>query len=268
LILADTHCHLNFEIFREDLEAVLDRASRQGVCPILIPAIDLKTSERALQICDQYPNLFAAVGVHPGEAGGWTAQTQRALESFLAHPKVVAIGEIGLDYYHMHHPIELQKEVFKAQLQLAMDHDLPVIIHSRSAASDVWALLSSWYENLITQRKSIAQRPGVFHSYDGKIDLAKEAVEKKFFIGMDGPVTYPKSQIQQEILSLIPVQNILLETDSPFLTPLPHRGKRNEPSFLLYIAAKIAHFSNMSLQKVAAITSQNANSLFAWETFD
>jgi TatD DNase family protein len=264
LNLADTHCHLNFDVFKNDIDDVLDRAWEQGIKRILIPAIDLATCEEVLSLCDRSPNLFAAIGIHPNEANQWTSKSIKMLESFLHHPKVVAVGEIGLDYYRMRSPISIQKEVFEAQLEIALEYDLPVIVHSRKAAEDAMALLTRWQTNLITHNKTIAKRPGVLHSYDGKIDLAKQAAGNNFFIGVDGPVTFPKSQVQQEILNSIPPTKFLLETDAPFLTPIPHRGKRNEPSYIRFIAAKIAELKKVSLQDIAVITSQNAETLFAW----
>jgi TatD DNase family protein len=267
LNLVDTHCHLEFDVFKNDLDDVLERAWQQGLDRILIPAVDVESCKQAIQLCEKYPKLYAAIGVHPNEVCQWTPQTIHILESFILHPKVVAVGEIGLDYFHMRNPISTQIEVFKAQLELACEYDLPVIIHSRQAAAEVWNTLSEWQTNLTNQSKSTARRPGVLHSYDGKIDLAKEAAEKNFFIGVGGPVTFPKSQIQQEIITSIPLQNLLLETDAPFLTPIPFRGKRNEPSYITFIAARIAEVIKMPLQDITTITSQNANSLFAWGAF-
>jgi TatD DNase family protein len=264
LNLADTHCHLQFDVFKNDLDDVLERAWQQGLNRILIPAVDLETCEQAIQLCDKYSELYAAIGVHPNDASKWTPQTIRILESLIHHPKVVAVGEIGLDYFHMRNPISIQIEIFQTQLELALEYDLPVIIHSRQAATDVWNILSEWQSDLANQSKSTAKRPGVLHSYDGKIELAKEAVEKNFFIGVGGPVTFPKSQIHQEIVTSIPLQNLLLETDAPFLTPIPFRGKRNEPSYITVIAARISEVIKLPLQDITTITSQNANSLFAW----
>lgn len=266
--LTDTHCHLNLEHYRDDLEDVLNRAWDAGVDRILIPGTNLESSRTAVQLADAHPNLFAAVGVHPNEATSWDAQTGQQLAELAGHPKVVAIGEIGLDYYRQYAPHDLQNEIFRKQLDLATKTNLPVIIHSRESLSDLWPILSSWQSNLVQGGSSLAEKPGVLHSYDGDLETARKAVESRFFIGVTGPVTFQNARVRQEIVRNLPLEALLTETDSPYLTPHPFRGRRNEPEFVLFVAEKLADLHHLPLEGVADITSKNADGLFSWRATD
>ena len=263
--LIDTHCHLNFNLFQNDLENVLERAWKIGIERILIPGIDLETSRRAIELCEHYPNLYSAIGIHPSEALSWDQSCLDQLVELAKHPKVVAIGEIGLDYYRDLSPRDLQIEVFQAQLGLASDLEKPVIIHNRQAIDDVWPMLNEWYLELSKKDKSITKRPGILHSYEGTIELGLKAVQLNFAIGIGGPVTFRNASERQLLASTIPLSGIVLETDAPFLTPHPHRGERNEPAYILLIAEKIADLNHKSLDQIAEITSKNADRLFEWE---
>jgi TatD DNase family protein len=262
--LIDTHCHLNLNLFQNDLANVLERAWDNGIEQILIPGIDLETSRRAVELCEIYPNLFSAVGIHPSEALSWDKYSLSQLIEMAKHPKVVAIGEIGLDYYRDRAPRDLQIEVFEAQLNLAADLEKPVVIHNRQAIEAIWPRLINWQTELNRKENPIARRPGVLHSYEGNIELALEAIQLNFSIGIGGPVTFRNAPERQRLASLIPLTGLVLETDAPFLTPHPHRGERNEPSYITLIAEKIAGLNNKPLEQVAEITSNNADRLFAW----
>jgi TatD DNase family protein len=262
--LTDTHCHLNLNTFQEDLAAVLERAEECGVTRILVPGIDLPTSRLAVEIDDRYPWIYAAVGIHPSEALAWDEDILMEFQELAHHPKVVAIGEIGLDYYRDHAPRELQRKVFRQQLELALDAGLPVSIHNRSAFSDLWAELSDWLEIMRQNGSDLITHPGVLHSFDGDLIQASLAVESGFFLGISGPVTFPNAREKQELVKGFPLSTLLVETDSPYLSPKPYRGRRNEPAYTRFIVEKIADLRQMEYSGVAQETAINAARLFAW----
>ncbi len=287
-MLTDTHCHLDFNKFDEDRDAVIQRASEAGVTRILVPALDLESSHAVVRLATTHPNIYAAVGFHPTDLDKWDEHSIEGLrELILPHPesfsrrergwgegKIVAIGEIGLDYYWIKEPEKrgFQQEVLKLQLKLAQEVNKPVIIHMREendawfgqASVDLLEILSEWQQELHAQDHPLAKQPGVLHSYNGNLETAQKAMELNFLIGVTGPVTYKNAQVKREIVKQIPLTNLLIETDAPFLTPVPHRGKRNEPAFVAYIADKIAEVHMTNLEQVAEITTQNANQLFGW----
>src|SRR5688572_7571535 len=285
-MLTDTHCHLDFNKFDEDRDAVIQRASEAGVTRILVPALDLESSYAAVSLADAHPNIYAAVGFHPTDLEKWNENSIESLRE-LIHPnsspngrgtqgegKIVAVGEIGLDYYWVKEPEKraFQHEVLKQQLKLAKEVNKPVIIHMREeddawfgqASVDLLDILSEWQQELHTQDHPLAKQPGVLHSYNGNLETAQKAIDLNFLIGITGPVTYKNAQVKREIVKQIPLAKLLIETDAPFLTPVPHRGKRNEPAFVAYIADKIAEVHMTNLEQVAEITTQNANQLFGW----
>ena len=262
--LTDTHCHLNLTTFQDDLADVLERAQESGVNRILIPGIDLATSRLAVDIAERYPQVYAAVGVHPSEAIAWDDSTLLELENLAHHPRVVAIGEIGLDYYRDHAPRDLQRKIFHEQLELAFDAGLPVSIHNRLAFDDLWTELSGWQEGMRAQNSALAALPGVLHSFDGTISQGIQAMQNGFFLGISGPVTFKNAHARQALVKEIPISAILIETDAPFLSPDPYRGRRNEPAYTGYIVKKIAALHQMEFDAVAQETAINAARLFAW----
>jgi len=263
-LLTDTHCHLNLNMFQEDLESILERAWACGLSRILIPGIDLETSRSAVAMADRHPSIYAAVGVHPGDASTWDEQTLPALRELAQHPKVVGIGEIGLDYYRDRSPRPLQREVFRAQLALAGELGLPVVVHNRESTDDLWVELSAWQAELSQNNAPLAQRPGVLHSFDGSLAFAQQVISKHFFIGISGPVTYKNAQERQSTVAGLPLDHLLIETDAPYLTPHPHRGKRNEPAYVALVAEKIAALHGVALEQVHQTTWDNAAKLFRW----
>jgi TatD DNase family protein len=267
-VLADTHCHLYFDVFKDDLADVLERAWQNGLTRILIPGIDLETSRQAVELSESHPYLLAAVGVHPNDALSWDDGTLKQLTDLAHHPKVVAIGEIGLDYYRDRAARDLQVQVFQSQLELARGLNLPVIIHNRQAEGDLWPILKVWQENLEIQNSPLAKRPGVFHSYNGDSHLAESAVQHNFLLGISGPVTFKNAPALQDLVTHLPLESLLLETDAPFLTPHPYRGRRNEPAHIAEIAAKIAALQQQPEDIIAEQTSQNADRLFQWRALD
>ncbi len=274
-MLTDTHCHLDFNKFDEDREAVIQRARESGVTRILIPALELESSKAVIQLANSNPSLFAAIGFHPTDLDGWDDTAIENLRQLAnSAKKVIAIGEIGLDYYWIKESKKQaqQREVLQQQLKLAQDVNLPVIIHMREendawfgqASIDLLEILTKWQNLLRIQEHPLANKPGVLHSYNGNLETAHKAIEHNFYIGVTGPVTYKNAEEKRRIIRQLPLERLLIETDAPFLTPVPHRGKRNEPAFVSHIADKIAEIHMTTREQVAEITSDNAKNLFGW----
>jgi TatD DNase family protein len=271
-VLTDTHCHLDFEKFDGDRQDVLARAWEAGLTRILIPGLDLRSSLHAVKLAESHPNLFAAIGVHPNDSLTWDAQTIPALRELSISQKVVAIGEIGLDYFWDTAPHDHQKKVLREQLALAAELQLPVVIHLREkgdtsdgdCARDMIQILEEWTNQLLVEKNPLTERPGVLHSFSGILQTAQKAISMNFFIGVTGPVTYKKAVERQALVASLPLERILIETDAPFLSPVPKRGNRNEPAYVAFIADKIADIHSTSREQVAEISSSNAVRLFSW----
>ena len=270
-MLADTHCHLNFESFDTDRPAVVARAQAAGITRILNPGVDLSSSQSAVMIAGAFEPVFAAVGVHPNDAQTWSQTSLTQLNTLARQPKVVAIGEIGLDYYWDRTPISLQRVILEQQLDLASELGLPVIIHVRDkspddmpAMRDALSILTNWTSGLNNKNPALAQRPGVLHSFSGDTSAALNANRLNFRIGITGPITYKKADRLREVAASVPENLLLIETDAPFLTPHPHRGERNEPALVRYVAEKIASIRQKDTETIIEITSLNAERLFRW----
>lgn len=263
-MLVDTHCHLDFYRFDEDRDQVISRAGQAGVIKLLNPGITVESSNAALKLADRHPEVYAAVGVHPNDGSSWNKDTISLLRELASHPKVLAIGEIGLDYYRDYTPRQLQRQIFQEQLALAAELNLPVIIHSRDAMSDVLEILAGWQKSLQDSGSELAERPGVLHSFSGDEQEAKRTCELNFLIGITGPVTFNNATSLQKLVTSQPLSSILIETDAPFLTPHPFRGKRNEPARVKLVAEKIAQLHQEAYNTVAKITTGNAARLFGW----
>jgi TatD DNase family protein len=261
-ILVDTHCHLDFDAFDEDRDEVLARASQAGVVMVLNPAIDVESSQRIVGLAEQHKNLFAAVGVHPSSSRSWQPESAQRLKDLARHPKVRAIGEIGLDYYRDSAPPEMQKEVLAQQLMLAAETELPVIIHNREASADLMEVLTAWQQDLAKNGSPLGERPGVLHSFAAHPDIAEQAMAHNFYIGFTGPVTFKNAADLQRVAAEIPLERMLVETDSPFLSPHPLRGQRNEPSRVKLVAEKLAEIKGVPFEELAARTTANARALF------
>lgn len=254
-MLVDTHCHLDFESFDEDRDQVVARAAEAGVTRIVVPAIDLDNSQTVIGLAERYPGVFAAVGVHPNSSAGWQPNWIEALRESARHAKVVAIGEIGLDYYRDHSPPEVQRQALEAQLQLAAELNLPVIIHNRQADEDIVRLLAG--SPLLGR-----ENPGVLHSFSAGWDTAQRAMEMGYYLGFTGPVTYKKADELRAIAARIAPERLLVETDAPFLAPQAHRGRRNEPAYVTLIADRLAELRGISAAELALLTTANAGRLF------
>jgi TatD DNase family protein len=262
LRLADSHCHINLPEFESDFEEMLQRAVEAGVTKLLVPGIDLESSARAVSLSERYPQIYAAVGVHPNAASTWSAEAQRELLGLLRSNRVVAIGEIGLDYYRRRSPADVQRSAFQAQLRIAAERGLPVVIHNRQATEDVLAITLDWAERLMG---GLSNRAGVLHAFSADVEAATRAVQAGFYIGIAGPITYPNAQDRRDLALQVPMDRLLIETDSPFLPPQPFRGKRNEPSYVGIVARTLAQVHGISIEEISRITSSNATSLFRWE---
>ncbi len=253
----DTHCHLNLPQFADDLEQVIQRAQASGVGQIIVPGINLATSKSAKEMAEKFPAVFFACGVHPNDSVDFDESMIPQLAHLAAHPKCVAIGEIGLDFYRDYCPSDQQIRSFKAQLQLASNCGKPVLIHCRQAFSKLWPLLIDW------QRETAKlDYPGVLHAFDETALAMQEVTQSGFMIGIGGAYTYAGKSDRQEILKTMPLVNVLLETDAPYLTPIPHRGKRNEPAYIPIIAKKIAEERLLSAELLCACTFENTVRLF------
>lgn len=242
--------------FDADRDAVLDRARGSGVTRIMIPGIDLASSRRAVALAEAHPEIYAAVGVHPHEAETLGPTELNDLRALAAHPKVRAIGEIGLDYYRDRSPREAQRQALAQQLDLAGELGLPVIVHNRDAFADVLAALAGWP----------GQRRGVLHSFSGDRAQLSEALAAGFYIGITGPITFPKAHELRAVAAAAPAARLLIETDAPYLTPAPRRGQRNEPAYVRRVAETLAEVRGENLAEVAAQTSANAAALFDWSS--
>jgi len=257
LTLVDTHCHLDFPDFQADLGQVLERAARGGVRRVLTVGIDHRSSVAAVELAASLPGVSATVGVHPHHVAGLTDDGYRQLKELARHPAVKAYGEIGLDYVKEYAERKIQQLHFARQVELALDCGLPVIIHDREAHGDVL--------NILKERAG-SQVRGVMHCFSGDRGLAEEVLALGMHISIPGVVTFKNAQAMQEVARMVPLDRLLLETDGPFLTPHPYRGKRNEPLFVLYTAQKVAELRSTTLGEIARATTANAENLFGLST--
>jgi len=261
--LVDTHCHLNMMQSESNLDEIIDTAIINGITRIMVPGIDLQSSLDAIKIADKYELVYAAIGYHPNDANRWNENSFSILEDLAQHTKVKAIGEIGLDFYREHVSRSIQLHVFKEQLRLSERTGLPVIIHSRNAIDEIFDILIKWKQaRALTEPNQFL---GVMHAFEGNLEQANLINNHQFLLGIGGPITYKNSLDKHDIAKNIPIESILLETDSPFLSPLPHRGKPNEPANIKFIAEKIAYLTEKPLKWISEETSKNANKIFAWE---
>jgi TatD DNase family protein len=252
-MLFDTHCHLMDEQFDNDLDEVIRRAHDAGVNRIVIPGIDVETSKKAIAIAERFDGIYATVGVHPEAAKDVPLTAFDAIRKLANHKKVVAIGEIGLDYYWDAAPRDEQQRVMATQVEIAKECGLPVIIHNREATADTVSLL---------HEVGASKVQGVMHCFMDTFEIARRCIDMGFFISFGGPVTFKNAKSVHEVAPLIPDESILIETDSPYLAPHPYRGKRNEPSYVKIVAARMAELKHTSVEQIADVTTKNANRLF------
>ena len=251
-LIFDTHAHYDDEAFDADREELLASMPEHGVGLIVAPGCDLASSRRAVESAEQYPHVYAAVGWHPENCAPYTRESLDTLRAWAKNPKVGAIGESGLDYYwEQNPPREWQQEVFRAQLALAQELGLPVIVHDRDAHADCLAIV-----------KEFPQVRGVFHCYSGSAEIAQELIARGWYLGFDGPLTYKNAKKTVEVAKIVPLDRVLLETDRPYMAPVPVRGTRNDSRNVFHIAAKFAEIRGMRTDEIIALTNENGRRFF------
>lgn len=253
MLLFDTHAHIAEEEYELDREEVLERARGAGVAYINNVGYNLESSRRAITLAENHNMVYASVGFHPHNAIEAGPDYLGELKNMSAHPRVVALGEIGLDYYRDLSPREMQRKVFREQLSLARELSLPVIIHDRDAHGDLMDILRDL---------RLGAAGGVMHCYSGSWEMAQECLAMGFYISIAGPVTYQNASRLKDVAGRVPIDRLLLETDAPYLTPSPHRGKRNEPSYIVFTAAEMAALKGMNVEELAKTCTENGRRLF------
>ncbi len=251
--LVDTHAHLNDKRFKHDLASVIERADAAGVERMIVCGFDLASSELATEIASKNDAVYATVGVHPHDASQYSPDLERRLVELSRRPKVIAIGEIGLDFHYDFSPQKAQFAAFEAQVALADKLGLPIVVHSRESNSEALQVLNGFAGNIVGC---------VFHCFSGDEYFAADLLDEGFYIGVDGPITYPSAEKLREVVRICPLDRILIETDCPYMAPVPHRGKRNEPAYVRHVAEGIASVKARSVEDVAQITARNARDLF------
>ena len=251
-MLIDSHCHLQ-QFAPDERCAALERARARGVTGFLVPAVKLEEADDLLAFCEAEEGVWCALGVHPHDAASWTDEHPRRLRDLLAHPKAVAVGECGLDFFYDHAPRDVQERVFRAQIEIALEAGLPVVVHNRdSNESMVRVVADPVYAGLRAD----------FHSFAGGSPMARQLVPRGDYFGVSGMVTFPKADNVREVLPEIPRERLLVETDTPYLAPVPYRGKRNEPAYVVEVAERLARELGMAAGEIAVLTTSNFFELF------
>lgn len=253
--LFDTHAHYDSRAFNADRDDVLAAMPDGGVGLVVDPGCDVASSRAAVSLAERFPHVYAAVGIHPGDCAGCTDADFDTIRALCKHKKVVAVGEIGLDYYWEDNPPrEFQQAVFRRQIQLALEMDLPVVVHDREAHGDSLAIVLE-YPGL----------RGVFHCFSGSPEMAQELLKRGWYLGFDGPITYKNVKRAPEVAAITPLDRMVIETDAPYLTPVPHRGKRNDSRYLPYVVEQLAAWKGVSPAEMERITWENGKRLFGLE---
>ncbi|MBM6630373.1 TatD family hydrolase [Mammaliicoccus vitulinus] len=252
-MLIDTHVHLNADQYDEDLQEVIDRALEEGIDRMFVVGFDTKTIERTMKLIDEYEFIYGIIGWHPVDAIDCTEERLEWIEKLSKHPKIIGIGEMGLDYHWDKSPKDVQKEVFRKQIALAKRVQLPIIIHNREATQDCVNIL---------KEENASEIGGIMHSFSGSNEIADEILKMNFYISLGGPVTFKNAKQPKEVAQHVPLDRLLVETDAPYLSPHPYRGKRNEPARVKLVAEQIAELRGISYEEVCEATTQNAERLF------
>lgn len=252
-LLFDTHVHLNARQFKDDKEEVIERAFAAGVNRMVVVGFNDETIPLAIEIAETYDSIYAAVGWHPVDAIDYRDHHFDYLKELSAHEKVVAIGEMGLDYHWDTSPKEVQEKVFREQIRLAKQVEMPIIIHNREASQDVIRIL---------QEENAQEVGGIMHCYSGTVDELQACLDMNFYISLAGPVTFKNAQEPKEVAKIVPLNRLLIETDAPYLAPHPYRGKRNEPSFVTKVAEEIAELRGMDYEEICRVTTDNALNVY------
>ena len=255
MAIFDTHAHYDSSAFKSDRDEVLTALPDAGVGLVVNAGCEIPSSKYAIQLAERYPHVYAAAGIHPSDCGGCTDADIDAVRELCRHPKVVAVGEIGLDYYWQDNPSrEFQQKIFRRQIEVALELDLPVIVHDREAHGDTMAVLFDY-----------PKLRGVLHCFSGSPEMARELVKRVWYLGFDGPVTYKNAKKGPEVLAETPLDRIVIETDAPYLTPVPFRGKRNDSRLLTYVVEKLAEWKNISPEEMERVTWENGLRLYGLE---
>jgi TatD DNase family protein len=252
-MLIDTHVHLNAEQYVNDLDEVIERARENGIEKMVVIGCDRPTIERTMELIDEHEDIYGVIGWHPVDAIDCTDEDLEWIEQLSKHEKIVGIGEMGLDYHWDKSPKDVQKDLFKKQIELAKRVNLPIIIHNREATEDCVAILKEMHAEEIG---------GIMHAFSGDESVADEIIDMNFYVSLGGPVTFKNAQLPKDIAVHVPIDRLLVETDAPYLTPHPYRGKRNEPAYVKLVAEKIAELRQISYEELARTTSENAKRLF------
>ena len=253
-MLIDTHCHFNHKQFANDLPAYISRAQAAGVRQMIVVGYDMPSSEQAVQLSEAYSGvLFAVVGVHPHDAKDWNEVADKRLRQLSDHPHVVAIGEIGLDYHYDFSPRDMQERAFRAQMQIAREVGLPIVIHCREAYADTLQILSE---------EGADETGGVMHCWAGSVEDADKTVALGLALGFGGTLTFKNAETTRQAAQRVPLETLLVETDAPYLAPTPHRGKPNQPAYTRLVAEKLAELRGLSLPELAMLTTANARRTF------
>ena len=257
--MIDSHCHLYFDSFNGNRDQLIADAIKAGVEKIINIGIDLESSRQCIELAEQHENLYATVGVHPHDAKTFSRSVLREFKIMAQHPRVVAIGEIGLDFYRDNSPRPVQREVFRQQLELAVETKLPVVIHSRESFDECLTIIQEFATDLVG---------GVFHCFPGDVDDAERAIELGFVLGIGGVATF-KNSAMSRVATHAPLESIILETDAPFLAPVPFRGQTNQPAYVRQVCERIAELKKVSFSEVEKVTSLTCSKLFGLaETFE
>lgn len=252
-MLFDTHVHLNARQFADDRDQVIERAKEAGVSKMVVVGFDEETIPLAIEIAETYDHIYAAVGWHPVSAIYYEDKHLDWIKSLTEHPKVVALGEMGLDYHWDTSPKDIQEDVFRKQIRLAKEIDMPIIIHNRKATNDVIRIL---------QEEKASEVGGVMHCYSATVAEVEACLNMNFYISLAGPVTFKNAIEPKEVEEIVPLDRLLIETDAPYLAPHPYRGKRNEPAYVKLVAEEIASLRNMTYEEVCEITMKNACDIY------
>ena len=251
-MLIDTHTHIDLDVFDDHFEQVLETAKEYGVEKVLIPGVEPNGFKKILNLCEKYDNVFGAVGVHPEDVNSYNDDIGNIIKEYLKHPKIVAVGEIGLDYYWDKSQIELQKDIFEKQILLAKEIGKPVLVHDREAHADTFEIL----------KKTKASEVGVvMHCFSGSPEFAMECIKEGFYIALGGVVTFKNAKKAKEVAKVVPLERLLLETDAPYMAPVPFRGKENQPAYVKFVAQEIADIRGIPFEEVAIATTNNAKKL-------
>lgn len=251
-MLIDTHTHIDLDNFKDRFDEVVETAKEYGVGKVVIPGVEPSGFGRIVELCEKYDNVYGAVGVHPEELGAFNDEAENRIREYLKHPKIIAVGEIGLDYYWDKSQVERQKEIFEKQILLAKEAKKPVLVHDREAHLDSFEIL----------KKTNAKETGVvMHCFSGSPEFAMECVREGFYIAIGGVVTFKNAKKAKEVAKVVPLERLLLETDAPYMAPVPFRGKENQPAYVKFVVQEIADLRGISFEEVEQATTANAERL-------